>query len=590
MMATKKKDVKLDPVTLEVLRSALPAIANEMAVDLQRTSYNMMIYEVRDFCTALLLPNGDLVSQNVGGVSHFVSDLGVVVVDGVEKHKEGGFQPEDVIITNHQAVAGQHLNNMVIYMPYFFEGELVMFSMVRAHWIDVGGTSTGFGAGAQVKDPYEEGLQLDQLKIYEAGKLNKVLYKVIGDNIRFPESSLGDMRSQMAACRLALRRLDELFGKFGRDTMLAAISQIFDETEAKCRKVVKTIPNGVYEASSFLDDDGIKIGEHVELHAKLTVKDGHMIIDLSECSKERRAGINSRTLAGARVAYKALTAPLEPVNEGSFRALDVVLPEGNMMMARYPAPMAGWSTPIPTVVDTIITALAQAWPEHVPAAHLGTLGGAVVFYGINPQTRRRFIIQSIEGGGWGGRPHEDGESGTVSVCQGDVRNGAIEAIELKCPVLIEERGLRADSGGPGKFRGGLGQNTKVLNFIEGRWNLQRPPRIECPPWGIRGGKPGGHGDYLLRTSGDNEFKIVDETGHLTPPDSEVIVMTGGGGGWGNPFERDPEMVRNDVLDGYVTKEAASRDYGVVLTGAQMTVDAAATEQLRAGMRRAAAAE
>jgi N-methylhydantoinase B len=589
-MATAMKNVKLDPVTLEVVRSALPAIANEMAVDLQRTSYNMMIYEVRDFCTALLLPTGELVSQNVGGVSHFVSDLGVVVIDGMEKHKENGFQPEDVIITNHQAVAGQHLNNIVIYMPYFFNGELLMFSMVRAHWIDVGGTSTGFGAGAQVKDPYEEGLQLDQLKIYEKGELNKVLYKVIGDNIRFPESSLGDMRSQMAACRLALRRLDELFHKFGREVMLSAIHQIFDETEAKCRKVVQTIPNGTYEASSFLDDDGIKIGEPVQLHAKLTVKDGHMTIDLSKCSQERRAGINSRTLAGARVAYKALTAPLEPVNEGSFRALDVVLPEGNMMMARYPAPMAGWSTPIPTVVDTIVTALAEAWPDHVPAAHLGTLGGAVVFYGIDPKTRRRFIIQSIEGGGWGGRPHEDGESGTVSVCQGDVRNGAIEAIELKCPVLIEERGLRADSGGPGKFRGGLGQNTKVLNFIEGRWNLQRPPRIDCPPWGIRGGKPGGHGDYLLRTPEDNEFKIVDETGHLTPPKSEVIVMTGGGGGWGNPFERDPERVREDVMDGFVTKESAEKDYGVVLKGSDFVIDAIATERLRAGMRRAAAAE
>jgi N-methylhydantoinase B len=150
--------------------------------------------------------------------------------------------------------------------------------------------------------------------------------------------------------------------------------------------------------------------------------------------------------------------------------------------------------------------------------------------------------------------------------------------------------LRIDSGGPGKFRGGLGQNTKVLNFIEGRWNLQRPPRIDCPLWGIRGGKPGGHGDYLLRTPEDNEFKIVDETGHLTPPKSEVIVMTGGGGGWGNAAERDPDMVRNDVLDGYVSKEAAERDYGVVLTGSDLKIDAAATEKLRASMQRAAAAE
>src|SRR6516162_6606058 len=219
----------LDPVTLEVIRNALPAVANEMAVDLQRTSYNMMIYEVRDFCTALIDTKGQLISQNVGGVSHFVADLGVIITDGMQRYGAKGFSPGDVIITNHQAVAGQHLNNIVIYMPYFHRGELLMFSMVRAHWIDVGGMSTGFGAGPQVADPWLEGMQLDQLKIYRAGVLDETLYRVLKDNIRFPESSLGDMKSQMAACRLAARRMDELFDKYGRDTILAAIERIFDE-------------------------------------------------------------------------------------------------------------------------------------------------------------------------------------------------------------------------------------------------------------------------------------------------------------------------------------------------------------------------
>jgi N-methylhydantoinase B len=168
----KLKRRALDPVTLEVIRNALPAVSNEMAADLQRTSYNMMIYEVRDFCTALISPDGRLVSQNVGGVSHFVADLGVIIVDGMRRYGAKGFKPGDVIITNHQAVAGQHLNNVVIYAPYFYKGELLMFMMVRAHWIDVGGMSTGFGAGPTVADPWLEGLQLDQLKIYEAGKLN----------------------------------------------------------------------------------------------------------------------------------------------------------------------------------------------------------------------------------------------------------------------------------------------------------------------------------------------------------------------------------------------------------------------------------
>jgi len=574
---------KLDPVTLEVLRNALPAVANEMAADLQRTSYNMMIYEVRDYCTALLNVSGELIAQNVGGVSHFVADLGVIVTDGMARYGETGFKPGDVVITNHQAVAGQHLNNVVIYMPYFFRGELLMFLMVRAHWIDVGGTSTGFGAGAGVADPWLEGLQLDQLKIYEEGKLNETLYRVIRDNIRFPESSLGDMKSQMAACRLAARRLDELFDRYGRDTLLAAIAQIFDETEQKCRNVVSRLADGVYEASASIDDDGVIAGEEVPIHAKVTVRSGEMIIDLSRCSAERKAAINSRTYAGARVAYKALTGPFDPVNEGSFRALKVVIPEGNIMMARFPAPMAGWSGIVPVVVDTIVRALADAMPERVPAGHHGLLGGAVVFFGMNPKTGRRFVVQSIEGGGWGGRPFEDGASGTVSVCQGDVRNGSIEGIELKCPVVVERRALRMDSCGAGKFRGGLGIDMQVRNLVEGRWNFEQPRRSKCPPWGLRGGVAGEPGGYLLRLPGERKFKLMAGSHIPVPVRAQAIVRTGGGGGWGNALDREPLQVAEDVAEGFVSESAARKLYGVVLRRG-LSLDARATKQLRERMR------
>jgi N-methylhydantoinase B len=574
---------KLDPVTLEVIRNALPAVANEMAVDLQRTSYNMMIYEVRDFCTALVNPAGELISQNVGGVSHFVADLGVIIADGMKRYGKDGFAQGDVIITNHQAVAGQHLNNIVVYTPYFYRGELLLFAMVRAHWIDVGGMSTGFGAGPTVADPWIEGLQLDQLKIYEAGGLDETLYRVLRDNIRFPESSLGDMKSQMAACRLAARRMDELFDKYGRDTMLAAIAQIFDETESKCRNVVSKLANGVYEASAALDDDRVALGEPVPIHARVIIDNGAMTIDLSACSKERRAAINSRTFAGARVAYKALTGPLDPVNEGSFRALKVIIPEGTVMMARFPAPMANWSMIVPMVVDTIVTALAPAMPERVPAGHHALLGGAVVFFGMHPKTGRRFVVQSIEGGGWGGRPFEDGESGTVSVCQGDVRNGSIEGIELKCPVLVESRELRTDSGGAGKYRGGLGIDLRVRNLVEGKWNFELVRRNQCPPWGLWGGKPGEVGIYLLREPEAKEFRGMGGAHHPVPVGSEVIVRTGGGGGWGDPLERDPASVRTDVQEELISTQSAKDEYGVVLRD-DLSLDGSATVKLRNKLR------
>jgi N-methylhydantoinase B len=458
-----------------------------------------------------------------------------------------------------------------------------MFSMVRAHWIDIGGMSTGFGAGPAVADPWLEGLQLDQLKIYEKGKLNETLYRVLKDNIRFPESSLGDMKSQMAACRLAARRMDELFDKYGKATILGAIDRIFSETETKCRNVVAQLPDGVYEAEAAMDDDGVLKGEPVPIRVKVTIAKGDMTIDLSGCSAERRAGINSRTLAGARVAYKALTGPLEPVNEGSFRALKVIIPEGSIMMARFPAPMAGWSIIVPTVVDAIVKALAPAMRDRVPAGHHGLLGGAVVFFGVHPKTRRRFVVQSIEGGGWGGRPFEDGEPATVSVCQGDVRNGSIEGIELKCPVLVEGRSLRRDSCGAGKFRGGLGIDMHVRNLVEGRWNFEQARRRDCPPWGLWGGKPGEAGGYLLRLPGENDFKPMVGAHIPVPLNAEAIVRTGGGGGWGDPTERDPALVRSDVLEELVSREAALEHYGVVLRD-DLTLDETATQQRRDRLR------
>ena len=581
--------MKVDPVTLEVIRNALPAISNEMSYDLQRTSYNMMIYEVRDYCCALLDVLGNLLSQNLGGVSHFVADLAVVIKDGVQKIGKDNFRPGDVIIANHQAVCGQHLNNVCVYTPFFFRGELIGFPIVRAHWVDVGGMSTGFGATTNVLDPWMEGLQLDQLRIYEAGEPQKDLLKLIADNIRYPESSMGDLRAQIAACQLALRRLDELFCKFGRDVVLDCIERIFADTEAKCRRVVEQIPDGIYEAESFMDDNGYEKEVPLYIKAKVIVSGGDMTIDLSGCSPQTRGPYNSRTLSGARVAYKALTMPLDPVNEGSFSALKIVIPEGNFMMAKYPAVMSGWSLPIPTVVDTILKALAPAIPGRIPAGHLGVLGGTVVFFGYDPKKSRNFVVQSIEGGGWGGRPFEDGESASVSICQGDVRNAPIENIELKCPVLVEERVLRQDSGGPGKFRGGLGVDTKVRNLIEGRWNLLQTGRRRCPPWGLWRGKPGDVSDCLLGLPGQSEWRSVNVALHPVPMNSRAIVRTAGGGGWGHPLERDPEKVRLDVVEGFVSLEAARSEYGTVLRPSHnkliYEVDEGATEELRLKLKK-----
>jgi len=576
----------IDPITMEVIRNSLPAISDEMSQDLQRTSYNMMIYEVRDYCTALLAPDGRLISQNLGGVSHFVADLGVVIRDGVARYGLDGFAPGDVILHNHQAVAGQHLNNVVTYTPVFVDGALLGFAVVRAHWVDVGGLSTGFG-GTGAYDPWSEGLQFDQLKIYEGGILDEKLHRFIRDNIRYPDAAMGDLRSQLAACRLGERRYAELIGRYGRDVVEAAIARICAETEAKCRAAVAEVPDGVYEASAFIDGRGG--GPGYDIHAKVTVSGSDMTIDLSGCSPQRDGGMNGRTYAGAYIAYKALTGPLEPLNEGAFAALNVIIPEGNMMMARYPALMTNWSGALPTVVDTVWRAFAEALPDRIPAAHSGSLGAAFSFSGRHPVSGKGFIAMSIESGGWGGRPDRDGEDVSMSVCQGDVRNSPIENLELKTPVLVLERALRTDSGGPGKFRGGLGIQTHARALVSGRWNANGGSggRLSCPPWGLRGGKPGRVAETLVRNPGDADF-AAPSASRISDAGTEIIYRTAGGGGWGDPFERDPEMVRRDVIEGFVTAESAEADYGVRLT-ADGTIDAEATRRLRIRERREQAA-
>jgi N-methylhydantoinase B len=569
---------RTDPVTVEVVRNTLAAIADEMALDLQQGSYNMMIYEVRDFCCALVDKRGRLLAQNVGGVSHFVADLGVIIQDALERFGPDGFKPGDGYLMNHQRVAGQHLNNVVTYTPVIIDGELFGFAMTRAHWSDVGGMSTGFGARGAGVDAWLEGLQLDQLKLIDEGVYDEKLLKIISDNIRFPDAALGDMRAQFAACRAAEQRLTELVRRYGVEDVQAAIEEVFDTTEARCRSVVANMADGVYRASSVIDHDFADMDVPVEIEVEVTVCGSDMTIDLTRCSGQRKGSINARTLAGAYVAYKALTAPTEPVNEGSFRALTVKINEGNFMMARFPAPMASWSVALPTVVDTVIAALAEAQPGQIPAAHFGTLGGSFAFFGHDPSAGP-FVAQGLEGGGWGGRPTEDGPSAAVSVCQGDVRNSPVEALELRFPVRVEKRALREDSGGPGKHRGGLGVITEIRNLVEGSWRLSMVGRQLCPPWGLWGGHdapPGGH--ELQRPGGD--FEPVN--GRVDAPAGSVArIITGGGGGWGSPLERSIEDVTTDLVRGYVSREAATEVYGVVLDPTTGLPVPDATERRRA---------
>ena len=550
----------IDPITVEIIRCALKAAANEMSAVLKKTAYNMMIYEVQDYCVSIVDHEGRTMSQNEGALPIFLADLGVAVQDGVEIYGLDNIRPGDVFLVNHPEICGQHLNNMVVYTPFFWESKLMCFLAVRAHWIDVGGGSTGFGSSMS-RDVYEVGLLIRSVKIYAEGKPNVEVLRLIEDNIRFPESSLGDLRAQIACCRTGEERLQQICRKYGGARFLDAVHVIWDQTDDLVRESVRAIPNGVYEAASFLDDDGRDFTKTIPIKVRVEVGGDELTIDFSEVSDQVPGFINcgsSGGMAAARVAFKALTAPHREVNEGSFRALHVILPPGKLLSARRPAPIGGWSLSLPTVLDTIFRALAPVLPDRIPAAHKGDMGGYAIF-GTHPRTGRRYVCQNIIGGGWGGRPFEDGASASVSMCQGDVKNTPIELQELYYPVLYECHALRADSGGAGKFRGGIGVELKVKP-LHNLFVSRNTDRVKCPPWGLLGGEEGKTNQTLLQRKGGEETLPGKFSHLLVKPGETVTFLTAGGGGYGDSSMRDDSAVQRDIALGYVSKEKARRNH------------------------------
>jgi N-methylhydantoinase B len=502
-----------------------------------------MIYEVRDFCCGLLDREACMISQNKGGLPIFLADLGIAVKDGIERYGLHGFAPGDVVIMNHGRVCGQHLNNVVIYAPCFHGGEVVAFAASRAHWVDIGG------------------MQFRSLKIFEAGKRNETLWQMINDNLRFPEAALGDLRAQVACCALGVRRFSELLDRYGRGTVEASIEAIWDATDREVRAFVAKIPDGTYEAESFLDNDGRALDIALRIKVKVIIAGDRMIIDFSELNDQVPGPTNSGYsggLAAARVAFKNLTQPEAPVNEGCFRALELILPEGKILNAKWPAALGLWSIPLPTVIDTILKALASALPERIPAAHKGDMGGCSI--GGYRGDRRRFLLMNIFGGGWGGRPHEDGESAAVSICQGDVRSAPIELQELQYPFLIEEFALRIDSGGAGQHRGGLGVEMTYSALQDAVANVNCE-RTKDPPWGLHGGRPGAVNEAVVTRADGKSEKLRKATGVALASGDRLTFRTAGGGGWGDPRRRSRTEIDRDIAAGYVSREAAMRDYG-----------------------------
>jgi N-methylhydantoinase B len=577
---TKTARRKVDPVVVEIVRNGIIAVTEEMKTNLMRTAYNMIIYEALDFTTGLFTPEGETVSIGIG-LPMFIRGMAETVKAKIKHFGTKNINPGDIYVTNDSYITGSHLNHFTFTLPIFHKGKLAGFSCCMAHWLDVGGVLGGMST-----DIFSEGIQIPILKYQDRGKINEDLVDIIRMNVRLPPRAIGDLRAQITAVKTGERRYLELLDRYGAAEVRASIEEIMDRAEAAARARTRTIPDGVYEAESSLDDDGLEVGKRIPVKVKVTVKGDEMTIDLTDVSKQVRGFYNSAITTGyacAQVAYKCITSPTDyPINDGAFRSLKVIIPPGRIVSAVRPAPMRYWMIFPMTIVDTIFKALQPAIPDRVIAGHHADLV-APSFHGFNPKTSELFIgTFGPLGGGWGAKKTEDGVSATVCLNDGDTHNGPNEQAEAKFPIMVERFELIPDSGGAGRHRGGLGiaRTTRALTNVTVNTQSERSA---CPPWGLDGGgeATGNKVAFRVNDGWKDDFPNAKVLVAQLKPGDAFRISSGGGGGYGAPFERPVEDVREDVRQGYVSVKAAAERYGVVVDAETFAVDQAATDKLRA---------
>lgn len=551
----------------EVIRHLLVAAAREMMINVKRAAYSPSIHEIQDVCVGLVNREGAMLAC-APGLPMFLADIGEVVRDGFEVLGQNAFEPGDVYISNDPFTIGTHINNVATYSPIFHESELLGFSVVRGHMVDMGGAVPG-SRSSRLTEIYQEGLRVRQLRLYARGEPAADIHRLIADNTRMPEAVLGDLRAQVAACRTGERRIAALVRRYGLDAFNASGQAILEHGERLARAAVERIPDGVYRASAFLDDDGVELGKPVPIEVEVRVTGDRMTVDFSHFAEQTRGSINTGpagAVAIARNAFKCLTTPHEPVNEGHFAPLDVVAPPGKVISAHPPAACGWWARTTSTTIDTIFRALSPALPDAIPAGHFGDIPMCL----INGTDRRgrRFVFFEPVPGGHGGRPHEDGVSATVCFHEGDTPDVPVEIQESMLPILVEESTLDPDSGGAGLHRGGLGYR-RTFRLLSSEASMQvNIDRHRCPPWGLNGGLEGRPNRAYLQAGPGKDWELVLKRDEIRfGPDARIQLVGGGGGGWGDPRQRPVEEVAADVAAGYVSPEAARRDYGVEVDSA-----------------------
>jgi N-methylhydantoinase B len=556
----------IDPVTVEVVRHRLRSICVQSATNIVRTAYSILIYEYKDFAVGLIDRQGRLIAQGSGGIPVFSANLlGLAVADGVKMYGEDGFVQGDVAICNYAGVLGQHLNNVVMYTPIFSAGpepRLLAFMAIATHWADVGGRVVGSHTAHDTTEIFQEGIQFRSVKLVAAGKRVEEIYRMIEFNTRFPAMVLGDVAAQLAGCLAGRDLFAEMVAEFGAATVRGAIETIWSQSEAAARAFVRAIPDGLYEAEGFIDDDGVTKGVRIEMPIAVRVAADTLTIDYSRVSPQLKGPFNSGAHGGgitaARMAFNFLLNPEDGPNDGLYRPLAVVLPPGKFLSADANAAMGRYNAPLATVIDVVIRALAPVLPEAAAAGHHGNIGGHH-FVGHDPLTGKLFKNQETSVGGWGALNGMDGPGPFKTYVHGDTFGVPAELQEALYPLRMEEFALRPDSGGAGRFRGGLGIVKTYRALAECRLQVNFD-RVDCPAWGLNGGDDGAAARVTIKRR-NAEAQMVKRAALDLRPGDTVTIETGGGGGYGPPHDRAREAIARDIALGYVSAEAARAIYG-----------------------------
>lgn len=569
--------MKVDPITFAVIKSGLDSIADEMAYTVVRIARSEIVKDVMDFSAAICAGDGQMVAQAKTIAQHLgaIPEAMAAVLDKFGDDLAEG----DVVIMNDPYHGGMHLPDIFMFVPIFAAGRRRAFAVVICHHTDVGGRVPGSNASDST-EIYQEGLRIPPLKLYERGVLNTTLEAMIKINVRVPDRVWGDLSAQFAAAQVGKRGIDKLIQRYGADDVDAYMQELLDYAERLTRQEIKTWPKGTYRFTDHIDDDGFS-DRPIPINVAVTVRDdGSLFVDYTGSSPQVRGALNATLSFTHSLTYLSVRCVLArdiPNNVGMFRCVEVKAPEASVLNPVMPGPCAARALTGYRVFDTMLGALAKIVPDKVPAAGEG--GNSVIcISGLRPN-RQPFIIVDMICGAWGGRPDKDGLEAVTNASQ-NLSNMPVEVMEAEHPVRIEDYGFVPDSCGAGLWRGGVGIRRSYRILAPEALLQMRTDRVTFRPYGLAGGEPGGPSRNMMEVDGarrDLPGKITTTVGENTL----IVHEQAGAGGFGDPFARDPALVREDVIDGKITPAFALRHHGVVVDAAG-ALDQAATARARGG--------